>query len=182
MGTKKKIQKPLPMPSKETAAIVPAMNEAGAENILRQIGRLENSVAKVVAREREKILAAQKKMADETAQDLADIAVLEKALEQFAVGHKDELFTERKRSIRLACGDFGIKWEKPYIELLVDEETVVNRIKASKEFDNPEELIHRKEMPNLVRLIDYENDVLKPLGLTKKQGEKFWYKVRPEVK
>lgn len=180
MAKKEKHEKPEVQPSKAAMAQAALISTAADANAtLRHIGWLENRIAATVAHEREKILAAQKRLADDTAQDLADIGALEKALEAFAFEHKGELFTAEKRSIKLSCGDLGLKWEKPHLEYLIAEETVVNRMEAA---ELPSELLHIEKTPNLKLLIDYDADFLKPFGLAKKQDEKFWYKVKPEVK
>jgi phage host-nuclease inhibitor protein Gam len=180
MAKKQAEKKPELRPSDEAAELCVIGSAIDIDAALRQIGRLENRVATTIAHEREKVLAAQKRMTDDTAQDLMDLGVLEAALEVFVRGHRAELgIDDEHRSMKLNCGEVGMKWQKPHLELAVAEETVINRMEAA---ELPSELIHVEKKPNLKLLIDFDADFLKPFGLLKKQVENFWYKVKPEVK
>lgn len=151
-------------------------NSAEADGALRDIGRLEDKIAAIHARESEIIRQANERAVAE-AKPLLDVReMIVDAVEQWARA-EEKAGVWQERSLTLTFGHLSFRLSPPSIKLLRKVEYVLERLRAKRM------AIRVKEEIDKDALGAYSDEVLKEIGCKRVQKDLFSYEVfRPEVK
>lgn len=150
--------------------------QAEADELLRDIGRLEDKIATIHARESEIIRLANERAVAEAKPLIDERKMMVEELEAWARENEKEW---EQRTLTLTFGRLYFRLGKPAIKLLRKAETILERLRAQ----GMQSCIRVKEEIDKEALAAYDADVLSEVGCKRMQRDEFYYEVfRPEVK
>lgn len=113
-----------------------------AVNFLGKMGKLQREIGKVNTNLNNRVEKLKEQAMEKTVPKEKDLDQLFEGLFIYAQSHREELTEgDKKKTVAWPTGKILWKWSKPAVELLVDEDIIIKRLKDYE----LERLIHTKE-------------------------------------
>ena|SRR3990167_1528591 len=162
---------------KEQAGKISIQSAAEADVALKEIGKLEDFVAAKEANFNSEVAALKAAMVEKCGPVKKTLKRWIPALAKWAARAIPGDDGERKaRGLELNFGWVRFRWTPPAIKFKVEEETVIERLRARGMIS----CIRTVASVNKEALEAYDDDVLKTVGAYRDQEEKFYYEVKRE--
>lgn len=158
--------------SKAAKAYPPIASREEAEEAIREVGALLRQKDQAEARLADKI-AALKADAIAVCRPLAEtLKAKVDALHAWAESHKSELLEDGKRSVKLAQGTIGWRWNPPSVKLAGDESAIIEALRRL----NLGDLVREKAEIDKDAILADPKRVEGIAGIAVSQAEQFWVK------
>ncbi len=156
----------------------PVRNIDEANDAIREIGELKRIVTDIENRMNDDIATLKSEAAADAAPHRSRLEALENGVYAFAEMKKDELFDDKKRSVKL---DFGIIGYRRSSEIVTKKgstwKSVLSRLREFAFGD----AIRVKEEPDKEVMKGWPIERLELVGCEKQERDRFWYEI-DEVK
>ena len=162
------------MATKQQTIVIQTRDEADAA--LREIANLERQATYLQTRLNEKIAALKLKFVEDCGTLQKTLKRWLKALEKWATKNKEKEFPEESKTLELNFGKIYFKWTPYRIEFDVEENTVIERLRARK----MDSCIRVVTEVNKEALENSPDEVLKAVGARRERDDKFHHEVKSE--
>ncbi len=156
----------------------PIRTPGEANETIREIGEVKRVIAEIENRMNDDIAEIKAGAAEDAAPHRSRLEALENGIYAFAEVKKDELFDEKKRSLKL---DFGVIGYRRSHEIATQKGFTWKTVLAKLKELAFNEAIRTKEEPDKDVMNGWPTERLHLVGCEKKEKDTFWYEI-DEVK